>query len=158
MPRARVPWPGATAGLDLAAFIAADVTRTGRAAHATARTACTDLRRPGDRPAGTRGPGKATAPDDGLAAGQGLRLRRSKQRRQVRHRTWLAAATVTAAAAVSIVGLHDLLGSRHGGLPVVGQVIPAAQRPAAPAISGTTLTGQHLNIDRWRSHVVLINF
>jgi len=53
------------------------------------------------------------------------------------------------AAATATVGLHRLIGLRDGGLPVVGQVIPA-ERAAAPGISGTTLTGQRLNIAAWR--------
>jgi thiol-disulfide isomerase/thioredoxin len=41
---------------------------------------------------------------------------------------------------------------------VVGQVIPAAERQAAPAITGTTLTGKHLSIVGLRGQVVVINF
>ncbi len=48
-------------------------------------------------------------------------------------------------------GLARLAGSKAVGLPVVGQVIPAVQRPPAPGISGTTLTGRHLNIVSWRA-------
>jgi thiol-disulfide isomerase/thioredoxin len=55
-------------------------------------------------------------------------------------------------------GLARITGSKAAGLPAVGQVIPAAQRPPAPGISGTTLTGQHLNIASWRGHTVVINF
>jgi thiol-disulfide isomerase/thioredoxin len=51
-----------------------------------------------------------------------------------------------------------LTGAKAAGLPVVGQVIPVAQRPPGPAISGTTLTGQHLNIGSWRGGTVVINF
>ncbi len=68
----------------------------------------------------------------------------------------LAAAVILAAAAIA--GLRGLLGSRHGGLPAVGQVVPAAERPAPPDISGATLTGGHLNIARWRGAPVVINF
>jgi thiol-disulfide isomerase/thioredoxin len=65
------------------------------------------------------------------------------------------AAAVTAAAAVGVVRLADPKGS---GLPVVGQVIAAAQRPAAPDISGTTLTGGHLDTASWRGHAIVVNF
>jgi thiol-disulfide isomerase/thioredoxin len=61
-------------------------------------------------------------------------------------------------AALLAVGIVQLSGSRSGGLPVVGQVIPATQRPIAPTISGTTLTGGHLDIRSWRDHTVVINF
>jgi thiol-disulfide isomerase/thioredoxin len=62
------------------------------------------------------------------------------------------------AAGLLAAGVVHLTGSTAAGLPVVGQVIPAAQRPPAPDISGTTLTGQHLNIASWRGHTVVINF
>ena len=64
----------------------------------------------------------------------------------------VAAAIVVAGVAVRIA---ELKGS---GLPAVGQVIPATQRPAAPGISGTTLTGGHLDTRNWRGHAVVINF
>jgi thiol-disulfide isomerase/thioredoxin len=62
------------------------------------------------------------------------------------------------AAALLAVGVVHLTGSKSAGLPVVGQVIPAAQRPPAPRISGATLTGAQLDIARWRGHTVVINF
>ncbi len=70
---------------------------------------------------------------------------------------------LSGAAAVAVIGLAGaglarLAGPKAAGLPVVGQVIPAAQRPRAPGISGTTLTGGHLNIAGWRGHAVVINF
>ena len=65
------------------------------------------------------------------------------------------AAAVIAAAAVGVVRLADPKGS---GLPAVGQVIPAAQRPAAPDISGITLTGGHLDTASWRGHAIVVNF
>jgi thiol-disulfide isomerase/thioredoxin len=34
----------------------------------------------------------------------------------------------------------------------------AANRPAAPAVSGTTLTGQHLSLSQYRGDVVVLNF
>jgi thiol-disulfide isomerase/thioredoxin len=75
-------------------------------------------------------------------------------------RARLALSGVIAAAIIGLAGagLAGLTGSKAAGLPVVGQVIPAAQRPRAPDISGATLTGQHLNIARWRGHTVVINF
>jgi thiol-disulfide isomerase/thioredoxin len=65
----------------------------------------------------------------------------------------LAAAVLGGAAAVVI----HVTGSK-AGLPAVGQVIPAAQRPRAPEISGTTLTGRHLDVAGLRGHVVVLNF
>jgi thiol-disulfide isomerase/thioredoxin len=65
---------------------------------------------------------------------------------------------VVVAAAAAAIGLRGLLGQHHGGLPEVGRVIPAAQRLAAPDVSGRTLTGQHLGIASWRGHTVVINF
>ena len=44
------------------------------------------------------------------------------------------------------------------GLPAVGSVIPAAQRPGAPAIAGPTLTGSRLNVASFRGAPVVINF
>jgi len=76
----------------------------------------------------------------------------------VRRRAWLAAGVAFVAAVAAAAGSRGFLASHHGGLPVIGQVIPAVQRPAAPLISGTTLTGQHLNIASWRGHTVVINF
>ncbi len=55
-------------------------------------------------------------------------------------------------------GVAHLTGPAAAGLPAVGQVIPAAQRPPEPGISGATLTGQHLNLARWRGGTVVINF
>ena len=65
------------------------------------------------------------------------------------------AAAVIAAAAGGAVRLADPKGS---GLPAVGQVIPATQRPAAPDISGTTLTGGHLDTASWHGHAIVVNF
>jgi thiol-disulfide isomerase/thioredoxin len=64
-------------------------------------------------------------------------------------------AAVIAAAAAGIVKIADANGA---GLPAVGRVIPAAQRPTAPDISGTTLTGGHLDTRSWRGHVIVVNF
>jgi thiol-disulfide isomerase/thioredoxin len=69
--------------------------------------------------------------------------------------------TIVAVAVVAIVAIA--LGARHllaakAGLPAVGSVIPAAQRPVAPGISGTTLTGTHLNVASLRGAPVVINF
>lgn len=65
---------------------------------------------------------------------------------------------IAAAAGLLAAGAVHFTGAKGAGLPVVGQVIPAAQRPPAPNISGTTLTGGHLDIGRWRGHTVVINF
>ncbi len=65
---------------------------------------------------------------------------------------------LAAAAGAAAAGAIHLAGSRAGGLPAVGQVIPARQRPQAPGITGTTLTGQHLNIASWHGHPVVLNF
>ena len=62
---------------------------------------------------------------------------------------------IVTAAALGAVRLADAKGS---GLPAVGQVIPVAQRPVAPDISGTTLTGGHLDTRSWRGHVIVVNF
>ena len=70
-------------------------------------------------------------------------------------------ALFTAAAATTgllAAGVVHLAGAKGSGLPAVGQVIPAAQRPMAPDISGTTLTGQHLDTSRWRGHPIVVNF
>ncbi len=75
-----------------------------------------------------------------------------------RARLVLSGAIAVAAAGLLAAGVVHLTGSGFGGLPAVGQVIPAAQRPLAPDISGTTLTGGHLDIVGWRGHTVVINF
>ena len=67
-------------------------------------------------------------------------------------------AVAVAVAALAAGGVAHLAGAKATGLPEIGQVIPAARRPPAPVISGTTLTGQHLNIAAWRGHIVVINF
>jgi thiol-disulfide isomerase/thioredoxin len=66
-------------------------------------------------------------------------------------------AIAAAAAGLLAAGVVHFTGTM-AGLPVVGQVIPAGQRPPAPNISGTTVTGGHLDIGRWRGHTVVINF
>ena len=75
-----------------------------------------------------------------------------------RARVVASGAIAVAAAGLLAAGAVHLTGSRSGGLPVVGQVIAAAQRPLAPDISGTTLTGGHLDIPSWRGHTVVLNF
>ena len=67
-------------------------------------------------------------------------------------------AIAAAAAGLVAAGAVHLTGAKAAGLPAVGQVIPAAHRPPGPDISGTTLTGQQLNVARWRGHTVVINF
>ena len=75
-----------------------------------------------------------------------------------RARLVLSVAIAGAVGGLLAAGAVHLAGSESGGLPVVGQVIPAAKRPLAPDISGTTLTGGHLDMARWRGHTVVINF
>ena len=75
-----------------------------------------------------------------------------------RTRVVLSGAIAVAVAGLLAAGAVHLAGSGSGGLPVVGQVIAAAQRPLAPDISGTTLTGGHLDIPSWRGHTVVLNF
>jgi len=75
-----------------------------------------------------------------------------------RPRVVLSGVIAVAVAGLVAAGVAYLTGAGSGGLPAVGQVIPAAQRPLAPDISGTTLTGQHLDTARWRGHTVVINF
>ena len=66
--------------------------------------------------------------------------------------------TAAAAAGLLAAGVVHLADAKVSGLPAVGQVIPATQRPVAPDISGTTLTGQHLDTSRWRRHAIVVNF
>ena len=75
-----------------------------------------------------------------------------------RARLVFSGAIAVAATGLLAAAVTHLTDSKAAGLPVVGQVIPAAQRPPGPGISGTTLTGQHLNIARWRGHTIVINF
>ncbi len=75
-----------------------------------------------------------------------------------RNRLTLSVVTAAVVAGLLAAGVVHLTGAKGAGLPVVGQVVPAAQRPQAPAVSGTTLTGQHLSTARWRDHTVVINF
>jgi len=70
----------------------------------------------------------------------------------------LSGAITAAVIGLLAAGVARLTDPKAAGLPVVGQVIPAAQRPPGPDISGITLTGQHLNIAGWRGHTVVINF
>src|SRR5437016_904951 len=69
----------------------------------------------------------------------------------------LGGAVTVAVIAVAAVTI-GLAGAHGSGLPAVGQVIPAAQRPMAQDISGTTLTGGHLDTRSWRGHVIVVNF
>ena len=75
-----------------------------------------------------------------------------------RPRLVIYAAIAAAVAGLATAGAARLTPSQSGSLPAVGQVIPAAHRPAAPDISGTTLTGQHLDLAGWRDHTVVVNF
>jgi len=75
-----------------------------------------------------------------------------------RARLLLSGAVTAAVIGLLAAGAARLAAPKAAGLPAVGQVIPAAQRPPGPRISGTTLTGQHLDIAGWRGHTVVINF
>jgi thiol-disulfide isomerase/thioredoxin len=77
-------------------------------------------------------------------------------RATTRRRITIAAAAVVAVIAVALL-VTQLTGSA-AGLPAVGSVIAAAQRPSAPAISGTTLAGSRLNVASFRGAPVVINF
>jgi thiol-disulfide isomerase/thioredoxin len=66
-------------------------------------------------------------------------------------------ASAAAIGALAAVVIH-ITSSRAAGLPAAGKIIPPAQRLPAPAISGTTLTGHHLDIASWRGHTVVLNF
>ena len=110
------------------------------------------------RQARASGPSSPPAEPDGQEPGRCLPLRAGKPRPRMRWRAWLAAGVAVVGATAAAAGALGFLGSRPGGLPVIGRVIPAVQRPAAPLISGTTLTGRHLNIASWRGHTVVINF
>jgi thiol-disulfide isomerase/thioredoxin len=74
----------------------------------------------------------------------------------MRKRVTILIVCVVAAAAV-VVGVLHFTGKK-AGLPAVGSVIPAAQRPMAPAIHGTTLTGTQLDLASLRGAPVVINF
>jgi thiol-disulfide isomerase/thioredoxin len=52
----------------------------------------------------------------------------------------------------------DSSGQSFVGSAYSSTVFRAGARPAAPAISGTTLTGQHLSLSGYRGSVVVINF
>jgi len=75
-----------------------------------------------------------------------------------RARLVLSGAIAAAVTGLLAAGVVHLTGAKGAGLPVVGQVIPAAQRPPGPHISGTTLAGQRLNMASWRHGTVVINF
>lgn len=65
---------------------------------------------------------------------------------------------VVCAAAVCAIVLGVIHLTKKPGLPAVGSVIAVAQRPMAPVISGTTLTGAHLSVASLRGAPVVINF
>ena len=75
-----------------------------------------------------------------------------------RSRLILCGAATAAATGLLAAGIVHLTGAKAAELPAVGRVIPAAQRPPGPGISGITLTGQRLTIASWRGHTVVINF
>ena len=73
-------------------------------------------------------------------------------------RKLLVRAAVIAAVIAAAAGIAKIADAKGAGLPAVGRVIPAAQRPAAPDISGTTLAGARLDTRNWRGHVIVVNF
>src|SRR5487761_718785 len=75
-----------------------------------------------------------------------------------RRRLALATAATVLAAGLLAAGVVHLADAKGSGLPAVGQVIPAAQRPMAPDISGIALTGGRLDTSRWRGHAFVVNF
>ena len=84
------------------------------------------------------------------------RQRRPAARR--RGKRGVSALAVVVLAVAIAVGVIHLTSSKAAGLPVVGAVIPAAQRPPAPHVAGTTLTGRHLDVATLRGGPVVINF
>lgn len=48
--------------------------------------------------------------------------------------------------------------SQAATLPAVGRLIGPGRRPMTPAITGTTLTGAHLDVRKLRGKVVVVNF
>jgi thiol-disulfide isomerase/thioredoxin len=74
-----------------------------------------------------------------------------------RMRLLLGAAVAASVIAATVVAVR-LADAKGSGLPAVGQVIPAAQRPAAPDISGASLTGGHLDTASWRGRTIVVNF
>jgi thiol-disulfide isomerase/thioredoxin len=73
-------------------------------------------------------------------------------------RRLITLAVVAVAVVAVAVGVVHLTGSKAAGLPAVGSVIPAGQRPPAPPIAGTTLTGRHLNVASLHGSTVVVNF
>jgi thiol-disulfide isomerase/thioredoxin len=71
-------------------------------------------------------------------------------------RRLITVAVVAVVIVVAVIAIVHL--SARKGLPAVGSVIPAAQRPAAPVIEGASLTGGHLNVASLRGHTVVVNF
>jgi len=76
---------------------------------------------------------------------------------RAKRRASIAVACLLAAAAIVVTAVH-FSQPKDAGLPAVGSVIPVAQRPTAPGIQGTTLTGQHLNVASLRGAPVVLNF
>jgi peroxiredoxin len=74
----------------------------------------------------------------------------------MRRRTAIVIGCVVVIAAVVAGVVH--VTAKASGLPTVGSVIPVAQRPLAPDISGPTLNGKQLNTGSLRGAPVVINF
>jgi thiol-disulfide isomerase/thioredoxin len=73
-----------------------------------------------------------------------------------RRKLLLGAAAGAAVAATG--GAVRLVYPKGAGLPAVGQVIPVAERPETPDITGISLTGGRLDTSNWRGHVTVVNF
>jgi thiol-disulfide isomerase/thioredoxin len=75
----------------------------------------------------------------------------------VKRRLIRLALAAVAVVVIVLVVVH-LTGAKNAGLPAVGSVIPAAQRPQAPVIEGSTLSGSRLDVASLRGHTVVVNF
>ncbi|WP_194916580.1 TlpA family protein disulfide reductase [Catenulispora rubra] len=76
-----------------------------------------------------------------------------------RPRRLLAGVLALAVVAAAVLFGRDLLasGSKSTGVPVYGRVLAMAKRTVTPALAGSTLTGDHLDIATLRGRVVVIN-
>lgn len=63
-----------------------------------------------------------------------------------------------AAGAWALSGNGGTPKSQAATLPAVGRLIGPGRRPMTPAITGTTLTGAHLDLRALRGKVVVVNF
>jgi thiol-disulfide isomerase/thioredoxin len=74
----------------------------------------------------------------------------------------LAVTVLVALAAAAALALRGLAGgSSSSGVASIAatrQVLPAGERPAVSAISGTTLDGRPLSTAQWHGDIVVVNF